>query len=269
MSSSPLLKRGTFSKLVTYTSSQKRIPSTKSLKTPPSNVSEVPQDQSENKEKIETLKSYLKSSKYETKAMKTKINYLKKKIKVLQEKIKQQSDSSIEISSAVKKVYDTQTESMKLINALFDTLDTLYTTSSSLNLPNKSAFKSDINQDLELNLIEKFQKFQNRTRISTRSYVKRIMIWRHKFTDDLIKPADSIKNSTLLPKKNSRSVSSIIASTIKVYAVGLKDHISYSPMSLIFRKGEIIEITNTVNGTCEGRIGDRQGKFPASYAKIV
>ena len=260
MSLSPLPKKGSFSNHINSLTNHRRAASFKILKKSISKASDIVEDQTNDTEKIMKLESTLKNTKDELIFVKTKNSHLQKKFKILQTKYsKILGDSCGDVDVAINSIYNIQCESLKLIDFLFESLEKAY--NASLNLR--------YDEDLELKLIKNFQKFQSKTQINSSGYIKKVMGWRHKFTDDLISPADSLKNSMTAAKKNYRSVSSIIASTIKVYAVGLIDFNGSSPLDIKFRKGEIIEIISTNGKICEGRIGDRQGTFPEQYVKIV
>ena len=114
-----------------------------------------------------------------------------------------------------------------------------------------------------------WRNFQRKTRINTSEYVTKVLGWRHQFNDELLSPADSLRAEGKGKKKVMRSVSSIIASTIKVYGICLKDFCVDGKEDLWFKKGEIVEIVNMDNGNCGGRIGEREGVFPRDYVKIV
>lgn len=260
MSLSPLPKKGSFSNLLSFFPGHRRTISSKTLKKTPSKSSDFEDEQKSDIEKTAKLEISLKKANEELHQLKLKNSYLRKKILTLQSKsTKTLGENYLEMNQNIKNIYKIQNESIKLIDFLFKAIEKAFNFS-----PNWS-----IDGNFEIELIENFQDFQNKTQINTSSYIQKIMGWRHNFINDLISPVDSRKNAAESPIKNSRSVSSIIASSIKVYAVGLQDYFNSSPLHLQFRKGEIIEITQVKGDICEGKIGNRQGVFPEKTVKIV
>ena len=165
MSSSPIPKKGSFSNLVNAISSHRRTTSFKSIKTGASKAIEILQEPSNDEtSKIKSLEKALKSARDELIHQKSKNRFLKKKLKVLQSKnFETLNESSIDIQTKIKNIYTTQCESLKLIDFLFETLEKTYSS------------KSIITEDVEVNLIQSFQQFQNRTQIDTRKYIKNVM----------------------------------------------------------------------------------------------
>lgn len=256
MSSSPIPKKGSFSKANSGSNIHRRAVSFKMLKPNCARPFEGLIGNIEENSKSQTPEKIIKFLQEELKKSNEKNHYLKKKIHLLKEK--SSSSTSADLVKSLKDISNIQSECLKLIDSLFDSIEKLC----------NSANKNSLDEVFEMKLIESLQVFQKNTDINTSFYLKKVLNWRHSFCNDLISPAESIKNDSPVMKKNNRSVSTIIASTIKIYAVALKDS-QNNGSCLSFRKGEIIEIAHMKNGLCEGRIGDRKGMFSAELVKIV
>lgn len=254
MSTSPLPKKGSFSKFFTNSSQHKRVPSYKILNHSPIRTFHKPSPPPPPQTPDATI-SNLTEQNLE---LQKQVNLLKHQIQTLQPKPSKIQTPSFDLTEK-KNFLETQEKCLNLIDSLFNCLNNIFTNS--------------INQvkleDLELKLIDDFQNFQKKTKINTSEYVKKVMGWRHRFNDELLSPADSIKAEGKLKKRVVRSVSSIIASSIKVYGICVKDFCVDSKEGLWFKKGEIVEIVDMDNGSYEGRIGGREAVFPKEFVKIV
>lgn len=257
MSASPLPKKGSFSKLFALSNQHKRTPSIKSKKHSPVQIIHLHQEPPNFFVKPQIPDPSISALKEENLQLSKKVSSLKQKIRILQ------SSQKIQISSfdpsEKKNLLETQEKCLQLIDSLFNSLNTIF-----LNSVKKVKF-----EDFELKLINDFQNFQRKTRINTSEYVKKVLGWRHQFNDELLSPADSLNAEGKMKKKVMRSVSSIIASSIKVYGVCLKDFCADGKNGIWFKKGEIVEVVNMQNGKCEGRIGDRRAVFSEEFVKIV
>ena len=263
MSASPLPKKGSFSKFFTNSSQHKRVPSYKIYKhsqthtshQPSPSLTPTPPPPNPLPHTPDSTISHLTDQNRE---LQKQVNHLKHQILTLQPRSSKIKTPSFDLTEK-KTFLETQEKCLNLIDSLFNCLNNIFTNS--------------INQvkleDLELKLIDDFQNFQKKTKINTSEYVKKVLGWRHRFNDELLSPADSIKVEGKLKKRVVRSVSSIIASSIKVYGICVRDFCVDSKEGLWFKKGEIVEIVNTENGSCEGRIGGRVAVFPKEFVKIV
>lgn len=263
MSSSPLPKKGSFSNLLSLTTHKKNSSSKVKLSpSPPPQHAASPAVPYQYKN-CRLVKS--KTSENSLSSLKSQVNHLLQKNQDLKEKLKKIQNLIKNPQNSIKspdwpgwKQRENEETYMRLIDSLFLILDEIFMFSlNSCKL-----------QDLELRLIQEFQEFQKRTERSTGGYVQRIMKWRHQFNDSLMSPAESSKED-LASKKLTRSVSSIIASSVKNYAVCLKDHQGKGEHELGFRKGEIVEIVREDKDLCVGRVGTREGAFSKEFVKIV
>ena len=266
MSSSPLPKKGSFSNLLSLTTHKKNSSSKVKLSTSPPPLHALNPAAGYQFKDCKLVKS--KTSESSLSGLKSQVNYLLQKNQDLKEKLKKIQNLLNNPQNSIKnlskpdwtdwKQRETEETYMSLIDSLFLILDEIFMFSlNSCKL-----------QDLELRLIQEFQEFQKRTERSTGGYVQRIMKWRHQFNDSLMSPAESSKED-LASKKLTRSVSSIIASSVKNYAVCLKDHQGKGEHELRFRKGEIVEIVREDKDLCVGRVGTREGAFSKELVKIV
>jgi hypothetical protein len=243
MSSSPLPKKGSFSNLLSLSSHKRNISSKPSQISPirPSHPTKDPHQQPD------------KKSENSLNALKTQLSTLHQKNLNLKEKIK-----SLQKVLPSKPTKNLEESCIKLIDCLFNTLDEIF----------RFSLKSAKLENLEMRLIQEFQDFQTVTEKNTGIYIQKIMKWRHHFDDSLLSPADSLKEESGT-RKMSRSVSSIIASTVKNYGICLKDYQCREKNELNLQEGEIVEIIRFEKNMCQGRIADRVGMFPMDLVKIV